>query len=345
MAMLSTRQLGENGPLVSAQGLGLMGLSMFYDKRLPDEDRLSFLDYALAKGVTFWDSADVYADNEDILAKWFRRSGKRSDIFLATKFAIKQHPGQPSSIHNSPEYVREACLKSRDRLGLKEGDAIDLYYCHRIDPNQPIEITVAAMAKLVDEGLVKYLGLSECSADTLRRAHRIHPIAAVQIELSPFAIDSLKNGLAGACRELGIAVIPYSPFSRGFLTGKLQRPDNLDENDRRRILPRFSKENFDINLAIVRKIEELALKKHCSVGQLTLAWISALYDRIIPIPGTTKSQNLDENIGSLRVELTEDDMEAVNRVAFSADIQGDRHPKSMVPYLYADIAPLRETEE
>lgn len=241
--------------------------------------------------------------------------------------------------------MREACLKSRDRLGLKEGDPIDLYYCHRIDPIQPIEITVAAMAKLVDEGLVKYLGLSECSADTLRRAHRIHPIAAVQIELSPFAIDSLKNGLMDACRELGVAVIPYSPFSRGFLTGKLQRPDDLDENDRRRILPRFSKENFDKNLAIVREIEELALKKQCSVGQLTLAWISALYDRIIPIPGTTKSQNLDENIGSLRVELTEDDMEAVNRVAFSADIQGDRHPKSMVPYLYVDTAPLKETEE
>lgn len=200
------------------------------------------------------------------------------------------------------------------------------------------------MAKLVDEGLVKYLGLSECSADTLRRAYCVHPITAVQIELSPFAIDSLKNGLIDACRELGVAVVPYSPFSRGFLTGKLRSPGDLDENDRRRILPRFSNENFDKNLTIVRKIEELALKKHCSVGQLTLAWISALYDRIIPIPGTTKSQNLDENISSLRVELTEGDIEAVNRVSFAANIQGDRHPKSMMPYLYVDTAPLKGTD-
>lgn len=284
------------------------------------------------------------ADSAFLLDRWFERSGKRNDIFLATKFGIKQRPGQPSSIHNGTEYVREACLRSRDRLGLKPGDAIDLYYCHRIDPNQPIEITIAAMRGLVEEGLVKYLGLSECSAETLRRACQIHPIAAVQVELSPFAIDSLKNGLLDTCRELGVAVIPYSPFSRGFLTGKLRNPDDLDENDRRRILPRFSKENFDNNLAIVGKIEELALKKGCSVGQLTLAWVSALYERIIPIPGTTKCQNLDENVGGLEVELTEEDIKEVDRVAFAADVQGDRHPKSMMPYLYVDTVPLKETK-
>lgn len=284
------------------------------------------------------------ADSTSLFDRWFERSGKRNDIFLATKFGIKQHPGQPSSIHNGTEYVREAYLRSRDRLGLKPGDAIDLYYCHRIDPNQPIEITIAAMRGLVEEGLVKYLGLSECSAETLRRACQIHPIAAVQVELSPFAIDSLKNGLLDPCCELGVAVIPYSPFSRGFLTGKLRNPDDLDENDRRRILPRFSRENFGKNRAIVEKIEELALKKGCSVGQLTLAWVSALYERIIPIPGTTKCQNLDENIGGLEVELPQEDIEEVNRVAFAADVQGDRHPKSMMPYLYVDTVPLKETK-
>ncbi|OKL55898.1 hypothetical protein UA08_08956 [Talaromyces atroroseus] len=340
--MLPTRDLGKGGPRVSAQGLGLMGLSMFYDKRLPDEDRLKFLDYVHAKGVTFWDSADVYADNEDLLAKWFRQSGKRKDIFLATKFGIKQHPGKPASIHNGVDYVREACLQSRKRLGLEAEDAIDLYYCHRIDPKQPIEVTVAAMAKLIEDGLVKYIGLSECSADTLRRAHRIHPIAAVQIELSPFAIESLKNGLLDTCRELGVAVVAYSPFSRGFLTGKLRNPDILVEDDRRRVLPRFSKENFGENLAIVDIIEELARKKGCSVGQLTLSWLSALYEGIIPIPGTTKAQNLDENLGSLRVELNEQEIEAMNKVVFAADVQGDRHPESMMPFLYVDTVSLHE---
>ena len=197
------------------------------------------------------------------------------------------------------------------------------------------------MAKLVDEGLVKHLGLSECSADTLRRAHRIHPIAAVQIELSPFAIDIMHNGLLDTCRELGVAVIAYSPFSRGFLTGKLHSPDDFDESDRRRVLPRFSKENFDKNLDIVQRIKDLAVKKGCSVGQLTLAWVSALDERIIAIPGTTKTKNLDENLASLSVELSEEELEAMNKVVFAADIQGDRHPQSMMPYLYVDTAPLK----
>ncbi|PWY83694.1 aldo-keto reductase [Aspergillus sclerotioniger CBS 115572] len=340
--MLVTRQLGRNGPLVPAQGLGLMGLSMFYNTRRPDAERLKFLDYAHAQGATFWDSADVYADNEDIIGKWFQTTNKRKDIFLATKFGIQQHPGLPASIHNSPEYVREACLRSRQRLGLAANDPIDLYYCHRIDPQQPIEITVAAMADLVRDGLVKYLGLSECSAETLRRAHKVHPITAVQVEVSPFATEALENGLLDACQELGVALIAYSPFSRGFFTGQLTSWDDFDESDRRRVLPRFSKENFHKNVEIVRRFEEVARRKGCSVGQLTLAWVAGLFELSFPIPGTTKEANLVENLGSLAIELTEEEQAAVQAVVDEAVVHGDRHPSSMMPYLYVDTVPLSE---
>jgi aryl-alcohol dehydrogenase-like predicted oxidoreductase len=199
---------------------------------------------------------------------------------------------------------------------------------------------VKAMAKLVEDGLVKYLGLSECSADTLRRAHKIHPIAAVQIELSPFAVESLQNCLLDTCKELGVAIVAYSPFSRGFLTGKMRSPSDFDENDRRRILPRFSEDNFGKNLAIVQKLEEIASRKGCSVGQLTLAWLSALYERTIPIPGTTNPQNLEENVGSISVHLTQQEMQTMNETIQAADVQGDRHPKSMMPYLYVDTVAL-----
>ncbi|RAK82172.1 aldo-keto reductase [Aspergillus fijiensis CBS 313.89] len=340
--MLPAIQLGANGPLVSAQGLGLMGLSMFYGVPMPDEERLRFLDEAHAQGVTFWDTADVYADNEDILARWFQRSGRRQDIFLATKFGIQQRPGLPSSIHNEPGYVREACLRSRARLGLADGDAIDLYYCHRIDPEQPIEVTMRAMKQLVDDGLVKYLGLSECSAATLRRAHRVHPVAAVQVEVSPFAVDAFHNGLLHACEELGVAVVPYSPFSRGFLTGKIRSPDDFDATDRRRILPRFSAENFPKNLALVDRLQALAARKKCTVGQLSLAWLGASVKMVVPIPGTTRIRNLEENVGSLDVQLSPKDLEEINAVIQAAEVQGDRHPSSMMPYLYVDTVALSE---
>ncbi|KAI9725892.1 MAG: hypothetical protein M1834_009455 [Cirrosporium novae-zelandiae] len=337
---LPTRQLGRNGPLVSAQGLGLMGLSMFYGKRLPDVDRLKFLDYAYESGVRFWDTADVYADNEDLLGKWFKQSGKRKDVILATKFGIIQRPGAPSAIRNDPEYIREACRKSHQRLGLDSGDSIDLYYCHRIDPKQPIETTVATMAELKNEGKIKFLGLSECSAETLRRACKVHHIAAVQIELSPFAMESAHNGLLEACSALGVAVVAYSPLSRGFLTGKLKSYNDFDGNDRRRVLPRFSKENFPKNLALVEQIAELARKKGCTSGQLTLAWLMSVGDNIIPIPGTTKAGNLDENISSLKIKLTENEIAEIRQMVDAAEVSGDRHPISMMPFLYVDTVPI-----
>ncbi|KAH9204525.1 aldo-keto reductase [Leptodontidium sp. 2 PMI_412] len=334
---LPTRQLGRDGPLVTAQGLGLMGLSMFYNTLLPDEDRLKFLDYAFESGVTFWDSADVYADSEDIIGRWLKKSGKRSGVFLATKFGIRA-----AGMRNDPAYIRAACQSSLQRLGLEPGDSIDLYYCHRIDPSQPIETTVTTMAELKNEGKIKYLGLSECSAATLRRACKVHHIAAVQVEFSPFSMDIEHNGLLEACRELGVAVVAYSPFSRGFLTGQLKSHDDFGPGDRRSLLPRFSKENFSRNLKLVEKITEMAKKKGCTSGQLTLAWLMSLGDDILPIPGTTKTANLDENLGSFGIKLTESEVAEVRQTVQDAEVTGDRHPASMLPYLYVDTAPLSE---
>ncbi|KAL3477413.1 NADP-dependent oxidoreductase domain-containing protein [Aspergillus californicus] len=231
----------------------------------PDPARLKFLDDAHTQGVNFWDTADVYAS-------FYLQSGKCRDMFLATKFGIQQHPGQPSGIHNDPEYVQHAYLQSRARLGLAADDPIDLYYCHRIDPNQPIELTVQAIASLVHDGLVNYLGLT------------------VQIQLSPFAVDSMRNGLLTACQGLGVSV-----------TGKLRNPDGFPDNDRRRILPQFSPVNFRNNSAIVEILEHMASQKG--------------------LPGTTKLENLKENLGSLGFHVTEEDIEAINSVIDTAAVQ------------------------
>jgi len=223
---------------------------------------------------------------------------------------------------------------------LKEGDAIDLYYCHRIDPNQPIEITVQAMADLKKEGKIRYLGLSECSADTLRRACKVHHIAAVQVEYSPFSMDIEQNGLLEACRELGVAVVAYSPFSRGFLTGTIKSHDDFEPDDRRRVMPRYSKENFSKNMDLVHAITELAKKKNATPGQLTLAWLMAQGNDIIPIPGTTKVKNFDENMGSLFITLTKEEEQEIRQKVQAAEITGDRYPKYMMGHLYVDTVPM-----
>lgn len=223
---------------------------------------------------------------------------------------------------------------------MKEGDAIDLYYCHRIDPNQPIEITVQAMADLKKEGKIRYLGLSECSADTLRRACKVHHIAAVQVEYSPFSMDIEQNGLLEACRELGVAVVAYSPFSRGFLTGTIKSHDDFEPDDRRRVMPRYSKENFSKNMDLVHAITELAKKKNATPGQLTLAWLMAQGNDIIPIPGTTKVKNFDENMGSLFITLTKEEEQEIRQKVQAAEITGDRYPKYMMGHLYVDTVPM-----
>lgn len=273
--------------------------------------------------------------------RWFAKTGNRSKIFLCTKFANIRRPDGTSQVRNDPPYIREACAKSHKRLSLAEGDAIDLYYCHRIDPSVPIEQTVETMAELKKEGKIKYLGLSECSAETLRRACKVHHIAAVQVEYSPFSMDIEQVGLLDTCRELGVAVIAYSPLSRGFLTGTIKSYDDMDEDDRRRIMPRFSKENFPNNMVLVEKLAAIAKEKGCTIGQLTLAWLMRQGTDIIPIPGTSKYKNFDENMGSLKVELSDEEDKAIREKVEAAEVTGDRYPKGMLANLLVTTVPLK----
>ena len=275
------------------------------------------------------------------ICRWFKKTGKRNDIFLATKFAIYVAPDGTRQVRNDPDYIRQACDKSRKRLGV---DHIDLYYCHRIDANIPIEQTVGVMAELKKAGKVKYLGLSECSADTLRRACQVEHIDAVQIEYSPFTMDieDPQIGLLAACRELGVAIVAYSPLGRGFLTGSLKSPDDFEEGDFRRFVPRFSKENFPKNLKLVETIEKLAGEKGCTPGQLVLAFLMAQGDDIIPIPGTTKEKNFDENMGSLNVKISKSDDQKIRKAIEEAEVHGERYPETFAKALFVTTVPLKK---
>ena len=279
-----------------------------------------------------------YGDNEVLLGKWFKANpDKRDDIFLATKFAISP---KDYSADSSPEHCKASCNKSLERLGIKH---IDLYYCHRVDQKTPIEKTVQAMAELVTEGKINYLGLSEISADTLRRAHKVHPISAVQVEYSPFAleIESEQINLLNTCRELGVAVVAYSPLSRGLLSGSIKSPEDLEENDTRRFMPRFNAENFPKNMELVQQITKIAQKENVTPSQLTLAWLLAQGDDIFPIPGTTKIARLEENVGGLKVNLTKEEEQIIRKKCDEAVVLGSRYPESMMQTLYADT-PLLE---
>lgn len=329
--------LGHNGPHVNRLGFGLMGLSAFYGNIKPDSERLALLDHAHRAGEHFWDSSDIYGDNEDLIGKWFAANpDKRDDIFLATKFALT-----PEHIpDSSPEYAKQAIERSLKRLGVKH---VDLYYCHRLDQKTPIENTVEAMAELKKAGKIKYIGLSEVSSNSLRRAHKVHPISAVQVEYSPFAleIESAQIDLLKTCRELGVAVVAYSPLSRGILTGTIKSPDDFDESDYRRHIPRFSAENFPKNLQLVDTITSVAQKKNVTPGQLTLAWLLAQGDDIFPIPGTTRIERLGENIGSLKVELSKEEEQTIRKACEAAVVAGERYPESFMAACYADTPPLK----
>lgn len=336
---LPTRQLGKNGPQVTALGFGAMGLSAFYGKPESDEDRFKILDKAYDMGETFWDSADVYMDNEDLIGKWFKRTGKRDDIFLATKFANTMKDGS-MTVRSDPEYVKEACEKSLKRLGIP---TIDLYYCHRLDRKTPVEKTVEAMAQLKKEGKIKYLGLSEVSSASLRRAHAVHPISAVQIEYSPFTtdIESPDIALLKTCRELGVATVAYSPLGRGMLTGAYKSPADFEEGDFRSRSPRFSEENFPKNLKLVEEIKQIAQKKGCTPGQLTLAWLLAQGEDVIPIPGTKKIKYLEENLAALEVKLTSSENADIRKAVENAEVHGQRYPEQMMVTLFADTPELK----
>ncbi|CAF3771699.1 unnamed protein product [Rotaria sordida] len=323
MTLLPTRQLGKNGPYVSAIGFGAMGLSAAYGSIASDEERFKVLDRAIELGSTYIDSADAYGDSEELLGKYFKKyPHQREKVFLATKFASFLHPDGTRSIRGDAKYVRDANAKSLQRLGLA---SVDLYYVHRIDKNVPIEETMGALKELVQAGKVKYIGLSECSSDTLRRAHAVHPISAVQIEYSPFSleIEHEEIGLLKTCRELGVAIVCYSPLGRGILTGQIKSPNDLEQNDFRRRMPRFSEENFDKNLQLVDTLTSLAKKKGCTTGQLTLAWILAQGDDFIPIPGTTKIKNLEENVTAAYIQLSKDEIDEIRQACEKADVAGE----------------------
>lgn len=282
----------------------------------------------------------MYGDSEELLGKWFKANpGKRENIFLATKFANRISEDGSFFIDSSPGYVLEACSKSLSRLGVS---SIDLYYCHRLDGKTPIEKTVEAMAELKREGKIKYLGLSECSADSLRRAHKVHPITAVQMEYSPFAleIESPQYNLLKTARELGVALVAYAPLGRGFLSGTVKSPNDFDDDDFRKFAPRFSAENFEKNLALVDKIRAFAQEKHATPSQLTLAWLLIQGDDIFPIPGTTNVDRLQENLGSLGIKLASEEERIIRNACMVAEVAGGRYPEGYSMALFADTPPL-----
>ncbi|KAH9887323.1 Aldo/keto reductase [Cubamyces lactineus] len=339
---LPTRKIGQDD--VTAMGYGAMGIAAFYGTPLPDEERFKILDAVYANGCTNWDTADIYADSEALIGKWFKRTGKRNEIFLATKFGydLSRADVPEMSIRADPEYVPQALNKSLERLGV---DHIDLWYLHRADRKVPIELTVRAMAEQVKAGKVKYLGLSEVTVDTLRRAHAVHPISALQVEYSPFALDieDEKIGLLKAARELGITIVAYSPVGRGLLTGKIKSPDDLEENDGRRYLPRFSKENFPKVLQVVDSIKAIAQKYNATPAQISLAWLLAQGEDVIPIPGTTKVANLQENLGALKVKLAPEDVAEIRKIAVIADkTVGPRYHAAALEHIQSDTPPLKE---
>ncbi|KAF2705441.1 putative aldo-keto reductase [Pleomassaria siparia CBS 279.74] len=336
---LPTRKLGKNGPLVTRLGFGLMGLSSFYGTKKPDEERFKVLDYAYDAGERFWDSADIYDDNEDLLGEYFKRNpDKRKDIFLATKFANVFGSDGSVSVNSTYEYCKSACAKSLSRLQLPN---IDLYYVHRINPATPIEETMKAMKELQQEGKIKYLGLSECSSETLRRACKVVHVDAVQVEFSPFSLDIEKPeiDLLKTCRELGTAVVAYSPIGRGMLAGTVRSPDDFEDGDFRKFAPRFSAENFPKNLELVDKIKAVADKKGVTPSQLTLAWLMAQGDDIFPIPGTTKVERLEENLQSLKIELSEEEEKEIRQACEGAEVAGERYPEAFLDLCYVDTVP------
>ncbi|MCC2279949.1 aldo/keto reductase [Streptomyces sp. ET3-23] len=321
------RKLGADGPEVSAIGLGCMGMSIAYG--VPDEEESQrTLDRALETGVTLLDTADAYGQglNEELVGRWLRRhTGDRDRVVVATKFGLRHDAatGRVGDVDTSAAYVPVACRASLRRLGT---DHIDVYYAHRRNPDTPVEETMGALSRLVDEGLVRHVGLSEVSADTLRRAHAVHPVSAVQVEYSLFTRNVVEGELLDTCRELGIAVVAYSPLGRGMLTGALSSRDDLDPNDNRRRWPRFADDNIARNLALVQAVGDVAARIGCTPAQAALAWLLAQGDDIVPIPGTKRRRYLDENAGAVDLRLDPSDLALLREAVPEEAVAGERYP-------------------
>ncbi|XVF29251.1 hypothetical protein REPUB_Repub15cG0104900 [Reevesia pubescens] len=328
-------KLGSQGLEVSAQGLGCMSMSAFYGPPKPEPEMINLIHHAINCGVTFLDTSDVYGPhtNENLLGKALK--DMRDRVELATKFGATMVDGK-REIRGDPAYVREACEGSLKRLGV---ECIDLYYQHRVDTRIPIEVTVGALKKLVEEGKIKYIGLSEASASTIRRAHAVHPITAVQLEWSLWTRD-VEEEIIPTCRELGIGIVAYSPLGRGFFSSGPKLVETLSDGDARKFFPRFHPENLEHNKHLFERVNEMARRKGCRPSQLALSWLHHQGDDVCPIPGTTKTENLNENIQALSMKLTPQEMAELESIASADAVKGDRYGDTVPTYKNSDTPPL-----
>ncbi|GFY83667.1 NAD(P)-linked oxidoreductase superfamily protein [Actinidia rufa] len=331
MAKVGRMKLGSQGMEVSVQGLGCMGMSVYHPPK-PEEDMIKLIHHAVHSGVTFLDTADFYGPhtNEVLLGKALK-GGIRQKVELATKFVGSLVDGK-MEVRGDPAYVRAACEGSLKRLQI---DSIDLYYQTRIDTRVPIEITMRELKKLVEEGKIKYIGLSEASAATIRRAHAVHPITAIQLEWSLWTRD-VEEEIVPTCRELGIGIVAYSPLGRGFFTSGPKMVETIANNDYRKHIPRFQGENLEHNKIMFERVNEMATKKGCTPGQLALAWVHHQGSDVCPIPGTTKIGNFDQNIGALSVKLTPEEMAELESIASAEAVKGDRYASGDMGFLWMD---------
>lgn len=325
---MKTRTLGRDGPAVSALGLGCMGMSAFYgpDGR-DDAESIRVIHRALDLGVTMLDTADMYGPHTNEILVGKAIAGRRNEVFLATKFGIRLDPSDPQArgVDGRPEYVQSACEGSLKRLGV---DHIDLYYQHRVDPDVPIEDTIGAMARLVEQGKVRFLGLSEAAPATIRRAHAVHPLTALETEYSLWTREPEENGVLATVREFGIGFVPYSPLGRGFLSGSIRSADDFDADDYRRHSPRFQGQNFARNLELVDAVRTIAEEKGVTPAQLALAWVLEQGDDLVPIPGTRRVGNLEENLAAVDIRLTPAELARIDAVFPPGAASGDRYPAS-----------------